>query len=35
MSVAAAQEALRGLIWDDLIAYLKEKCPNTALLEPS
>jgi hypothetical protein len=32
MSVAAAQEALRGLIWDDSIAYLKEKCPRESVI---
>jgi hypothetical protein len=32
MSVATAQEALRCLLWDDLIAYLKEKHRGEAVL---
>ena len=32
MSVATAQEALRCLLWDDLVAYLKEKNRGEAVL---
>jgi hypothetical protein len=31
-SVGAAQEALRCLIWHDLVAYLKEKHHDTSVL---
>ena len=31
-SVAAAQDHLRGLIWDDLVAYLQEKHPDKSML---
>jgi SRSO17 transposase len=32
-SIAAAQEQLRRLIWDDLVAYLKEKSHGESVLE--
>jgi hypothetical protein len=32
MSVATAQEALRCLLWDDLVAYLKEKYHGEAVI---
>jgi hypothetical protein len=35
MSVAAAQEALRGLIWDDLLTFLKETRPGESVIEVS
>jgi hypothetical protein len=31
-STAAAQDHLRGLIWDDLVNYLQEKHPNESVL---
>jgi hypothetical protein len=33
MSVAAAQEALRGLIWDDVLTSLKETRPGESVIE--
>jgi SRSO17 transposase len=32
LSTAAAQEQLRGLIWEDLVAYLKEQCHEESVL---
>jgi SRSO17 transposase len=32
MAVATAQEALRGVLWDDLVAYLQEKHRGEAVL---
>jgi SRSO17 transposase len=31
-STAAAQDQLRGLIWDDMVACLKEECDETSVL---
>jgi SRSO17 transposase len=33
LSTAAAQEQLRGLIWGDLLTYLKEECHSQSVLE--
>ena len=33
LSTAAAQDQLRRLLWDDLIAYLKEKSPGQPVIE--
>lgn len=32
LSTAAAQDQLRGVLWEDLMAYLKERCHETSLL---
>jgi SRSO17 transposase len=32
LSTAAAQDQLRGLLWDDMVAYLKEECHEKSLL---
>jgi hypothetical protein len=32
LSTATAQEQLRGLIWEDLVAYLKEQCHEKSIL---
>jgi SRSO17 transposase len=32
LSTAAAQDQLRGLIWDDMVAYLKEQCHEESVL---
>jgi hypothetical protein len=32
LSTATAQDQLRGLIWEDLVAYLKEQCPEKSIL---
>ena len=33
LSTAIAQEQLRGLLWGDLIIYLKEKLPSPSVIE--
>jgi hypothetical protein len=32
LSTAAAQDQLRGVLWEDLMAYLKEQCPEQSIL---
>jgi hypothetical protein len=32
LSTAAAQDQLRGVLWEDLMAYLKEQCHETSIL---
>jgi hypothetical protein len=32
LSTATAQDQLRGLIWEDLVAYLKEQCQEKSVL---
>jgi SRSO17 transposase len=32
LSTAAAQDQLRGLLWEDLVAYLKEQCHEESVL---
>jgi len=33
MSVTAAQDRLRCLIWDDFLTYLKEKSPGELIIQ--
>jgi SRSO17 transposase len=33
LSTAAAQDQLRSLLWEDLLTYLKEECPDQPLIE--
>jgi SRSO17 transposase len=33
LSTAAAQDQLRSLLWDDLLTYLKEECPDQPAIE--
>jgi hypothetical protein len=31
LSTATAQDHLRGLIWEDVVAYLQEQCPEKSI----
>jgi hypothetical protein len=33
LSTAAAQDQLRSLLWEDLLTYLQEECPNQPVIE--
>jgi SRSO17 transposase len=33
LSTAAAQDQLRSLLWEDLLTYLKEECPDQPIIE--
>jgi hypothetical protein len=33
LSTAAAQDQLRSLLWEDLITYLQEECPDQPVIE--
>jgi hypothetical protein len=33
LSTAAAQDQLRSLLWEDLLTYLKEECPDQPVIE--
>jgi len=33
LSTAAAQDQLRSLLWEDLLTYLQEECPDQPVIE--
>ena len=33
IAIAAAQDQLRSLLWEDLLTYLQEDCPDQPVIE--